>query len=157
MDSRIKYTFKNFDEFKHKEEEEKLIDEYISQKASNELTNSSSSLDEPVCCYCGFTELELCSPFVVSNSREEHDAYVHSTLESNAAGIFKGFPNTSISFSINGVIQEPDEIDIPFFPLIKSSQGIKLVSAFKTINQIAPIAHEHCALQLFQVRLERFK
>lgn len=46
-------------------------------------------------------------------------------------------------------------VEFPFFPHVKSPKGEKLVQAYRESHCTPIIAHQLCALQIFQARITR--
>eukprot|EP01035_Chromulina_nebulosa_P019311 gene19311-25173_t len=145
----------NIEDHKRKDLEEDLIEKAINAKASGTAKTLDDAMNEMVCRYCGLSELDICSPLVIGQSREEHETHISSSRPAIANDVLPNLPNTSIKFSIDGVIQEPPAIAIPYLPLVNSPDGVKLVNLSQSLGCQPCIVHEHCALQMFQARLDR--
>jgi hypothetical protein len=107
------------------------------------------------CAYCGFDELEVCSPFVVGQCRAEHDAYILRCKPIVADHIIPEKKGTTVKFCIDGDYYTPSEVDVPYFPPVHSQHGEQLLSQAEGERREAMIVHEICALQMFQARMDR--
>lgn len=99
--------------------------------ATPEMKVQKVTANEPkgqLCAYCQLSELEVCSPFVIGQSREEHDAYIAMQSTSNP--------------------------DVPYFPLADGTDsGAKIINEYKNLGRKLVIVHELCALNMFQARI----
>lgn len=60
---------------------------------------SPNHLLQEKCVYCGLGELELCSPFVVGQSRAEHEAVLQlAQQKATADNFFPGVTGTTVVF-----------------------------------------------------------
>lgn len=121
------------------------------------------------CYLCGQTELQLCSPLVVAQSRLEHDLTIDMCSKALTATNFPvGSSNDCIAVKlfIAGKAVVPS-VDFPYLPTWKSENGRKLLT-FCTAASVSNdttaagahsglVTHEMCALQLFQSRMTRHK
>jgi hypothetical protein len=108
--------------------------------------------------YCGFGELELCSPFIAGQSRLEHDTVIEMSKNPVANGVFgQDTENTKVKFVINGSLAAPLVVDFPYFPCVNNEHGQYLIEQGEEVGQSPLVAHQLCALQLFQYRINRNK
>lgn len=104
-------------------------------------------------------ELALCSPLVVAQSRVEHDSAVQLGGRSlvSADGFFSGRVGTLVRFMVDGKELAVSGLTFPYLPPVDSAAGLQLMAASESVGQPAPVAHEVCALQMFQARVNRSK
>lgn len=100
-------------------------------------------------------ELDICSPFVVGQTRDEHDIYVKGFQSPVANGLFPGLKNTKVIFQIDGYVEDPPLVELPYFPLIEEENGKQLCDEIRSVGKEPLIVHEMCAIQMFQARLDR--
>lgn len=144
----------NFENARHKEEEDKIIAKYVDQKITGDDDGDSAIK----CAYCGLLEQDLCSPLVYGQSRDEHEAWVQLCKVPMANSIFDSESrNTVISFVHEGKKMSAPKLSFPFFPPISSSDGEELLKRYDACGQTPVITHQMCALQMFQARLNRKK
>jgi hypothetical protein len=104
------------------------------------------------------TELELTSPFVVGQSREEFDAYIDMFDGSpEVDGVIGTAKGTVVEFSILCEEIDAPPVEIPEFPLLGDKNASKLLGVkSKKGNQAnCPIVHQICALNMFCNRVAR--
>lgn len=67
------------------------------------------------------------------------------------------FKNKTIElkFTLRGKPVGPTGLSYPFFPPISSPDGYKLMELYSKMAQSPVIAHQLCALQLFQARMNK--
>ena len=85
------------------------------------------------CKYCNMLEDEVCSPLVLGHTLEEHD---------NHMALFAA---------------SPANFDVPYMPFLSSINGEALVSEYKKQGVEPLVAHQYCALSMFQLRAERLE
>lgn len=156
-ESKMKRSFDSLELFRHLDLEESLLEDAIRVKAG---VQSSVRNNDPFknveCSYCGLTELSLCSPFVVGQSREEHEAHIRLFELATVDNFFPGKSDTKVHFIVGGAKLKPPVFEAPFFPQIRSRKGKSLLEAVGNSSSLAPvIVHESCALQMFRARWER--
>ena len=97
------------------------------------------------CAYCGGSELDLCSPLVYGQSREEFDEHMKN---------FIGTLDLDQSTSESQIQAAPA---IPFFPLVMDPKSSKMVLSSKKHSALVscPVVHEICALKMCQARMQR--
>ena len=120
------------------------------------LPNPRSS---EVCAYCGGTELDICSPLVYGQSRDEFNEYIKE---------FIGTLDLDPSDTEQPISKTPS---IPFFPLYSDPRSSKMLSSHginnnggkmkkgecKNSNAVVtcPVVHELCALKMCKARMQR--
>lgn len=109
------------------------------------------------CRYCGMGELEVCSPLVFTQSRAEHDAAVDAAKVTSvlANGVIGAQIETTVRFLLDGAEMPAGGLGFPFLPAVDSPQGAKLNAAALSNRDSLVVAHEICALQMFQARVNR--
>jgi hypothetical protein len=107
------------------------------------------------CVYCGMNEMDICSPFVIGQTREEHDIYVKGFKNPVANGVLPGLKNSKVCFQIDGFVEGPPSVEVPYFPLLSDENGKELCQEIRSLGKEPLIVHEMCALQMFQARLDR--
>jgi ribosomal protein L40E len=146
----------SIDSYRTHELEENLIDSCSKEKVENKDPFARTSEDELQCIYCGLNEKEVCSPMVLGQSRQEHDAWVNMCNQKLLiVDNYKGEKNTMVNFLYAGKECYSPTLEPPQFPLHDSEEGKLLTRYYGLVNQKPIIAHELCCLQLFQARLNR--
>lgn len=164
-EARVTHSFRDIDSHRNREMEDALVIQSLDRKICQ---MSMCEEGDVSCAYCGLTEVALCSPLVVGQSRTEHDAYVMSCRPPAADGIIPGKKDTKVTFIVDGVAVETPTLEVPYFPYIYSPHGRQLLEdaaaaaqdgtgddANSQAKSPAPIVHEMCALQMFQARMDR--
>ena len=101
------------------------------------------------CAYCNMTELELCSPLVIGQSRDEFDYYMGTFEPLRADGVIPDKRATLVKPLIHGKIVKTPKFQPPFFPLAHATE-------LEMLGQTdAPVVHELCAVQMLRARLDR--
>jgi hypothetical protein len=152
---RISTTVENVEQWRDKEEEDRLLNEYVNSKIP-ELCRSTGEYSSTQCSYCGMTELEICSPFVIGQNRAEHDDWVAAITRVPIAANFL-FPqsNCNVNFLHGGNSLSLPKISCPSFPIENSEEGKKLLEMYEAVDRKPVIVHQLCALQMFQARSNR--
>jgi hypothetical protein len=111
------------------------------------------------CAYCGLHEISICSPFVYGQSRSEHDHWVHLNNKIPVANyvLDNATTSTTVNFLYQGSKMLPPKIDYPYFPLLRSKDGSELRKRYDAAGTVPTVAHQLCALQMFQTRVNRSK
>ena len=70
------------------------------------------------------------------------------------------FPNhiklsIELKFTLHGVNIGVSDMSFPYLPPLDSAEGQKLVDFFHSVGQSPLIAHQLCALQIFQARMNK--
>lgn len=169
---KVRHHLDPVDQVRSTEEEEKLYEFCTELKLNGEDPFKGPDEDEkfdedgekiekiekPYCSYCGLTDLALCSPIVVGQSKSEHDQWVD--ICSSVPYIPNSDPSSSattinVNFFYQGKKIGPPKLAYPFFPPKDSQQGKLLVSFHEDYNDYPIFVHELCALQMFQARVNR--
>ena len=100
------------------------------------------------------SELELCSPFVFGQSRQEFMAHLALGKPATVDGFYDDQKDTVVNFSIEGRLYGPPKVKMPFFPLVRDSLSRTYFKSSKTALA-SPIVHELCALRMSQARTDR--
>ncbi len=104
------------------------------------------------CRYCGTTESFLCSPMVVSQSREEHNWYIQSQRQIANTVTDDG---RTVVLKLGGKRVKPPPLAPSYFPHITSHHGDDLLELQSQTQPGSPstfAAHQYCALELFRAR-----
>lgn len=109
--------------------------------------------------------MDLCSPMVYGQTREEHDEYLRMHSIPSVDNILNGKKGTNVSFIFGGHLMNPPMLDVPYFPLVSSRHGNKLMEIKSKCSSASStgqsrsgednVAHELCALQMFRARMDR--
>lgn len=134
---------------------------------SNAIVCGLSTQGVIVCQYCGLQESDLCSPLVVGQSRQEHDAHVAYsqsitatgvTVTTSAAGVECVSTTSPVSTKVNLVVLgqavEARPLSMPYFPMLSSPDADTLLDEH---GKKAPVVHQWCALEMFKARIDRQK
>lgn len=124
---------------------------------SSENYKSIYCNSQPTCQYCGFTELECCSPMVIGQNRSEHIASLAAFLAPIPCLLSDG-DVASVSISSMHKQFTPDKMHlhaIPSFPLYNADNRKAL--GIDEMSSKPPIVHQICALQMYKLRLENYK
>jgi hypothetical protein len=152
---RVSTTVENVDQWRDKEEEDRLLNEFVNSKIP-ELCRPTGEYSVAQCSYCGMTEFEICSPFVIGQSRNEHDDWVAAMARVPiAANLLFPQSNCNINFLHNGTQFSLPKLSCPNFPIENSEEGKKLLEMYEAVNCKPVIVHQLCALQMFQARSNR--
>lgn len=159
-ESKTDHSLGNLEEFRSKDVEDELINRLVDLKTSfvddsDVHIQTKNCGREKICMYCGMMELDLCSPFVVGQSREEHEMYVKRFQYPEASDVFASNSSCTVKFFIDGFVQEPPKLIAPYFPLLSSDDGKKLAQEISATRKEPVEVHEICALNMFQARLDR--
>lgn len=111
---------------------------------------------EIVCHYCGYGELDVCSPLVVGQNMFEHYVFIKEISGCCADNFFENKSGTKVIFQVAGE-NIVSNTKVPFFPYVDSDKGADLVESILDLNQQPVIVHELCALQMFETRLTASK
>eukprot|EP01038_Epipyxis_sp_PR26KG_P012853 gene12853-17228_t len=150
--------FDSYEKERLKEEEDELVDESLEKMVDESGENVEFVLSEPnevKCVYCDMGEHEICSPFVIGQSRSEHNATVNLTEGAKANFFYPEKTNTKVRFLLDGFILPAPTIEFPFFPVVTSNLGIKLLETYEKLGINPTVCHQMCSLQLFQLRIYR--
>jgi hypothetical protein len=111
------------------------------------------------CQYCGMSEREVCSPLVIGQTRDEHDAWIEicSKKQLLADSFYGKQKGTVVSFLYAENEFPSPSIVPPYFPPYHSPETKTLLEYYETVNQSPIVAHQLCCLQLFQARVNRSK
>ena len=173
----VRGVIEAIDSYKNKEEEEPILNRLIDIKAAldpKEHKNAPKELlktllvkenekAEVKCQYCGYSEVDVGSPFVLGQSPAEHqyhvDKYGDSAVLVGPDGLIEGEMNTTVKFFTNGFELKPGAIEMPYYPILSESDGKTFVNALMKDQDpdlaLAPIiVHKHCAMHMFKARLE---
>ena len=63
-----------------------------------------------------------------------------------------------MKFLIDGIIQNetfPSKLEVPYFPILRSGDGKLLKNEYSKLSKEPIIVHEHCALEMYQARIEK--
>lgn len=114
---------------------------------------------EDRCAYCGGTELDGLSPFVVGQTREEFNALQQNSLPQVLDGPVAGMrAGATVKFLLLGQEVPPPRLDVPYFPLLSAQHGEDLLDHCMECGLGEAgvcIAHELCALEMFKARMHR--
>lgn len=155
-ESKIKRSFDSLELQRHGDLEESLLEDAIRARAGvTSAARSNDAFKNVECSYCGLTELSLCSPFVIGQSREEHEAHIRLFEMSRVNDFYPGKTDTKVQFIVGGARLKPPAFEAPFFPSIRSKKGKSLLEAVGNSALAPVIVHESCALQMFRARWER--
>jgi hypothetical protein len=124
----------------------------------NEIDNNESNI---LCEYCGMNELDMCSPFVLAQSRVEHDVCIemcNPVLKANGYSIDDTI-NTPpiIKFHSDNNKIAPLEYKVPHFPLYNTIDCKELIDKSNELNIQPRVVHQYCALQMFNIRMNKKK
>eukprot|EP01033_Poteriospumella_lacustris_P001523 gene1523-1100_t len=152
---RVSTTVEHVDQWRDKDEEDRLLNEYVNSKIP-ELARPAHEYATTQCAYCGMSEFEVCSPFVLGQSRAEHDDWVASMSRTPVAAQFL-FPqsNCNVNFLHSGVALTLPKVSCPHFPLESSAAGKKLAELYEAFHRKPVVVHQICALHMFQARANR--
>ena len=157
----IKYFFDNIEDFREHKAEDSLIDRAIQRKIEtlkksdtaddhNHFSKNIDNRESPTKCkYCDFTEMDLCSPLVIGQSRSEHDEYVSTFLNR-----LKQEDLNQIASSQQEQATVNVNISPPYFPRLDLAHSKVLLDEYANSGIDPDICHEFCALHLFQHRLK---
>lgn len=107
-----------------------------------------------MCSYCGLTELQLCSPMVYGQSRQEFQAHMKYSTQAVVNDIIPDQEATIVKFSLLKQEQKAPEPPLPYFPLFNEKNSKKLRGGR---HLVSPIVHEICAYRMFAARVQRSK
>ena len=149
---------KDVESHRDKEQEEELVNRALDQKADEAQGMFLTDHSEDKCTYCGLGELDICSPLVVGQCRSEHEAHLSLCKPTVADYFFPDKVSTTVRFSIHGEIITPPPLGMPYFPLLESANGQRLLEQAAEESEErrqAMIVHQVCALQIFSARMDR--
>lgn len=152
----------HIDDHRSRELEEELLSQLLDMKSGLEDAFEDDSdfddyVDETECAYCGLKEFDICSPMVYGQSREEHDAWLAACRGAYATGALPDKLKTKINFFMQGEKISAPELEVPFYPLVRSKEGRRFKACCVHVAAEDLIVHESCALQMFQARMDRGK
>lgn len=159
-EARVKHSFGDVESHRNRETEETLVIQALDRKVC-QLPPEDNELS---CAYCGLSEMDVCSPLVVGQSRIEHDSYVMMSKPAVANGIIPGKRDTQVKFIVDGEYVERPPLEVPYFPFVNSQHGRQLLEEAAAAQDESgdglskgqsPIVHQTCALQMFQARMDR--
>jgi hypothetical protein len=138
-DARGGQAFRDIENHRDREAEEALVAKAWDKRALADGTNGDGdghghgeevddAHDAAVCAYCGMTELAVCSPLVVGQSRAEHDAAVAASKPATAP-VFEGKKDAVVRFLVNNVVYSPPALDVPYLPAAASEKGRWLLAS----------------------------
>lgn len=107
-----------------------------------------------MCSYCGFTELQLCSPMVYGQSKQEFQAHMKYSSQAIVNDVFHGQEGTIVKFALLKQDQKSPEPPLPYFPLLTEKNSKRLRGGRHIVS---PIVHELCAYRMFAARVQRSK
>ena len=149
----IDYKIK-IDDYRNWQAEASLITE-ASQKRMQKLIQKDAQKQvhaEIVCHYCGYGELDVCSPLVVGQNIFEQHVFMKENSDCRADEFFENKNATSVNIQVAGE-NIVSKSKIPYFPYLDSSKGTDLIQGIFDLNAQPVIVHELCALQMFEARL----
>ena len=153
----IDYQVKVEDYRNHRAEEALIIE--ASQKRSqksNKRNKQSADRTEILCFYCGYGELDVCSPLVVGQNIYEHDVFMKDKSYCCANNVFLNKDASKATFRIGGSDFKTN-VSVPYFPYLDNVKGAELIDNILNISAEPVVVHELCALQMFEARLTRNK
>ena len=149
---------KDIDTHRDRELEEELINRALDQKVDDAHGLTSFDYSDEKCSYCSLGELDVCSPFVVGQCRTEHEAHLSLCRPTLADNFYPDKTGTTVRFSIHGELMSLPTLGTPYFPLVESEHGQKLLQEASEESEgrrQAMIVHQTCALSIFQARMDR--
>ena len=122
-EARAGHGFKDVDSYRDTDAEESLIVRSF-EKANGDEVDDALCLS---CAYCGASELDICSPLVVGQSRVEHDAAVAAGRAPTVDGFYPDKKDTTVRFVTNDGVHAPPPLEVPYMPLVTSGHGRKMI------------------------------
>lgn len=154
-ENRNGHQIDNIDQWRNKPEEDRLVNEYVDSKIP-ELAKPFEEGSQLQCMYCGLTEFEVCSPFVIGQSRQEHEEWVNASSRAPVAtNVISSGTCSNVNFFFLGSKIIAPKVTSPNFPLKNSEEGVKLMSMYEAFGRSPVVVHQLCALQMFQARMNR--
>jgi len=146
------------DLYRNNQAEEALIKEAAHTRTMKSKRNKlrSATKSDIECSYCGYGELDVCSPFVIGQSIFEHDIFMKENLYCCTSNFYPDKNDTKVTFQMGGSDVDTS-VKIPFFPYLDSPQGVELLDNILDLDAAPLIVHELCALQMFEARLTHNK
>jgi hypothetical protein len=132
---------------------------FVHSSHLNQSTDAVLKQNES-CAYCGMSEFDLCSPLVIGQCRDEHEAYLNFFRPKRVICDFDDSESSSlrkpllVKFLINGRIEMPSALEMPFFPALRDTCSDAIFAMSNLLAREIPLVHEHCAFQMFQARLD---
>lgn len=109
-----------------------------------------------VCEYCGLGELEICSPLVLGQSREETEQHIKmlASAEARQGLVEEDDKNPGKRKKRKRALEEGEPLPplVPYFPRTNSPNRSKMPS-----NVHYPIVHERCAIQILGLRAHNLR
>jgi hypothetical protein len=150
--------FNNLNSFRSVIAEEEITNYKIDRIAAEE---GHKVVDQPLpvdtsfcrCAYCDMTELDVCSPIVVGQTRAEHVAFVSQQGREKAVTA----QGLTVTFKVEGKPLAPPSMTMPYFPYLSSWDGDDILEhslALQSVNKESQLyVHEICAFEMFRARL----
>ena len=162
-DSRGGQPFRDIENHRDREGEEALVARAWDRRAWGD--GDYEEHPEAFCAYCGMTEMAVCSPLVVGQTRAEHDAALAASKLATAP-MFEGKKDAVVRFFVNNEVYSPPAMDVPYLPAAAGEKGRWLLASAAaavgglgteegTMMVQALVVHQVCALQMFQARMDR--
>jgi hypothetical protein len=154
------FGVKNLDGHRDREQEEDLVNKALDRRgemAQGLGVNYSDDSDD-TCAYCSLSESELCSPMVVGQCRREHEAALSLSKPTVADNYYPGRTGTGVKFMIYGELSLPPPPGVPYFPLVESEHGQRLLTQASDDSEErrqSMVVHQICALQMYEARMDR--
>jgi hypothetical protein len=111
------------DSYRDTAAEEDLIARSFDNKANGEEGDALCLS----CAYCGASELDICSPLVVGQSRVEHDASVATAKAATVDNFYPDKRDTTVKFLMSEMVYTPPAMDVPYLPLVTSRDGRRMI------------------------------
>eukprot|EP01042_Synura_sphagnicola_P000235 gene235-242_t len=156
----VEGSFGDLRQYRHVDLESALIERVKDARVAGDTLTTS---DGELCEYCGMTELELCSPLVVGQSRAEFEQHVHQTktivIHNYYSHLEGKDKDVTVSFALESRLHPTPQLKIPHFPILGEPLTQVLLKYGRESDSISvcPIVHQLCALTISEARLDQTK